>query len=107
VIEQPVGRALNRDLVPDVTKIEKIEGELDHLISLRDKKRRQTEGDRAVEELWREGERRAAAKRREENHRSLLDNEQHLANVYYGRYLEKKKLIEELQSKRPTTRTGG
>jgi hypothetical protein len=87
--------------VPDVTKIEQIEGELDHLISVRDKQRRKTEGDRAEEAIWKESERRAQARRREENRRTTLDNETHLANVYYGRYLEKMELIKELEGKSP------
>jgi hypothetical protein len=62
--------------------------------------------DHVEEALWKEATRREAAKRREENYHSLLTNEQHLASVYYGRFLEKKKLIEDLQSKRPKPKGG-
>jgi hypothetical protein len=104
VIEQPVGRALNRDFF---ARGEQVEGELDHLISLRDKQRRKTEGDRLEEALWKEGEQRAAAKRREENYHSLLANEQHLCGVYYARYLEKMELIKELEGKQTVPTRGG
>jgi hypothetical protein len=51
----------------DITHSEHVEKELDLLITRRDVQRRQTEGERLEEELWRESERRHEAKRREEN----------------------------------------
>jgi hypothetical protein len=56
VIEQPIGAPLSRDFV----RGEQVEGELDRLIAQRDRRRRETEGDRAEEAAFREGERRAA-----------------------------------------------
>jgi hypothetical protein len=71
-MEQPIGRALNRDL----------HGE---------------EVDQLTEASWKESERRAQARRARENHKSYLDNEKHLRDVYYGRYLEKHKIVQLLE----------
>jgi regulator of replication initiation timing len=96
--DRPIGAALNRDLW---AQGEQVEGELDRLIARRDLKRRQTEGERAEEAVWKEVERREAAKRTEENYHGLLANEKHLCGVYYGRFLEKMALIKELEGKPP------
>ncbi len=45
MIDEPIGRSLNRD----ITSGEKVEAELDFLISRRDRQRRQTEGERLEE----------------------------------------------------------
>jgi hypothetical protein len=45
LIDEPIGRSLNRD----ITSGEKVEAELDFLISRRDRQRRQTEGERLEE----------------------------------------------------------
>jgi regulator of protease activity HflC (stomatin/prohibitin superfamily) len=91
--EQPVGAPLSRDFIVG----EQVDGELDNLILRRDKQRRQAEGDRQVEELWREGERRAAARRREENYHGLLANERHLMNVYRSLYEHKERIVIEME----------
>jgi hypothetical protein len=64
--QQPVGAALSRDLVPG----EDVEAALDHLISQRDKRRRREEGDRVTEAAWKETERKAQARRAQENRSS-------------------------------------
>jgi hypothetical protein len=46
---------------------EKVEKELDHLITRRHDHRVKTEGERAEEALWRESERRYFARRHEQN----------------------------------------
>ncbi len=46
---------------------ERAESELDAFISRRDTQRRQTEGEREVEAVWRDAERREDARRRAEN----------------------------------------
>ncbi len=88
MIEQPVGAALNRDLW---TQGEQVEGELDRLISQRDRRRREEEGDRAEEAVWKEAERPEAAKRAEEYHRSTLDMQRHLRSVYLALFYEKRR----------------
>ena len=55
------------DVTRDIRQGEKVEKELDILITRRHEKRRQAEGERQEEELWRESERRHAEQRREEN----------------------------------------
>jgi hypothetical protein len=47
-VEQPVGKALNRD----ISRGEQIETDLDNLIDRRDKMRRLKEGERLEEEAW-------------------------------------------------------
>lgn len=59
------GAGLNRDLI-DVRKVEKIEADLDQLISRRDRERRETEGDRKAEEAWQESVRRFHEQRRQQ-----------------------------------------
>jgi predicted acetyltransferase len=51
----------------DITRGEATEKELDTLIRRRHERRVLSEGERAAEELWRESERKYAARRREEN----------------------------------------
>ncbi len=62
MIDEPIGKALNWDLVAE---IEQVEGQLDDLIARRDKQRRREEGDRAEEAAFREAELREAARRAE------------------------------------------
>jgi len=51
----------------DVARSEAVERDLDAVIERRDRQRRQTEGERAIEEVWRASERRHAARLREQN----------------------------------------
>jgi hypothetical protein len=62
------GAALSRDIASG----EKVEAELDQFISKRHRDRVTTEGERAVEEFWRETERRVEAARRAEEGQSRL-----------------------------------
>jgi ABC-type phosphonate transport system ATPase subunit len=55
------GRTLSRD----IARGEAVEKELDVFVSRRDTKRRESEGERAVEELWQVSERLHDADRRE------------------------------------------
>ena len=57
----------------DISRGEHVEKELDLLITRRDAQRRQTEGERRDEELWRESESRYEVKRREEMRLLWLD----------------------------------
>jgi sRNA-binding protein len=50
----------------DIARSEAIERDLDAMIERRDLKRRQSEGEGAIEELWKESERRHAAQPREQ-----------------------------------------
>jgi hypothetical protein len=51
----------------DIAHGEKVEAELNALITRRDDKRRETEGERAAEAMWAESERRHAEQRRAAN----------------------------------------
>ncbi len=51
----------------DIAHGERVEAELNVLITRRHEKRRETEGERQAEEAWLESERRHAERRREEN----------------------------------------
>lgn len=50
----------------EIASGERAEAELDAFISRRDTERRKSEGERAIEDLWREAERRQEAHRRRE-----------------------------------------
>jgi hypothetical protein len=69
----------------EVIRGEKVESELDGLISKRDRQRRQTEGERRIEEAWQESERRYFARIEEERRRERLayheDQAARLSNV--------------------------
>jgi hypothetical protein len=56
-----------RDIAQGFAKGEKVEGELDILITRRHEKRRETEGERRERELWQDTEIRHAQQRREAN----------------------------------------
>ena len=62
VITEP-GKGISRD----IARGEAVEKELDVFVSRRDTKRRESEGERAVEELWQVSERLHDADRRAEN----------------------------------------
>jgi hypothetical protein len=64
--ERPIGAGLNRNLGSPTAPGESVEQELTAFIEKRDKRRRQTEGERATEVAWAESERRHNARRREE-----------------------------------------
>ncbi len=51
----------------DIGQGERAEAELDSFISRRDRQRRETEGDRAAEDLWEASSRLHSARRRAEN----------------------------------------
>jgi hypothetical protein len=61
-VEQPVGKALNRD----ISRSEQVETDLDNLIDRRDRMRRLEEGERAEELAWRESVRVFQEKRRQQ-----------------------------------------
>jgi hypothetical protein len=50
----------------DIARGEKVEGELDILITRRDTERRRTEGERPAEQMWRESSRRYNERRRQQ-----------------------------------------
>jgi hypothetical protein len=50
-----------------ISRGESVEHELNRLIEKRDERRRVEDGERPAEEMWRESERKYAARRREEN----------------------------------------
>ena len=56
------GRFISRD----IARGEAVEHEIDAFISKRHNKRVKTEGERAIEDAWREAERREEARRQEE-----------------------------------------
>ena len=94
-IERPVGADLNRDLVSHGEQVEK---ELNGVIErMHDKRVREEGRDRAEEALWREAERREAAKREQERYHSTLVAEKHLRDVYFRRFREKDRRVSELE----------
>lgn len=70
--DRPIGTALNRNLGSAAAPGEAVEGESDRFISTRHEQRVQTEGERAVEDVWCESERREEARRREEDRSDWL-----------------------------------
>jgi hypothetical protein len=68
-----------RGISGDSSRGETVEADLDRFIALRHEKRVKTEGERQLEEAWRESERRAEARRREENRLAWCDYFSHLA----------------------------
>jgi len=78
------GRFISRD----VTKIEKIETELNNLIERLHNQRLLNEGERQTEEAWRESERREEARRREENRGGWLSWYRCLEHGYLERAAE-------------------
>lgn len=89
------GEALSRE----IAKGEHVEHELDRFISMRHERRVQTEGERAVEDLWREAERKAARKRREENRGGWLDYYRRLQRGYLERAAECGERADELEGR--------
>ena len=61
MISEP-GRAIGREIATG----ERADAQIDAFISRRHDQREKSEGERAVEDLWRESERREAARRRKE-----------------------------------------
>jgi len=98
VIDRPIGAALNRDIVATG---EKVEAELDHFISKRHQQRVLLEGERAVEESWKESTRRQAAKAEADALYSRLVFFKHLRGVYAARTLEYDRIIETLEGNLP------
>jgi hypothetical protein len=79
-----LGRAIGRDIGWGET----VEADLDRFIALRHEKRVKTEGERQLEEAWRESERRAEARRREENRGGWLSWYRRLERGYLERAAE-------------------
>ena len=82
--ERLPGAALSRD----ISAGEQVEKELDGFISRRHDQRVRSEGERAVEESWRESERREEARRAEEEHAGRIGVFRHLQRVYAARSRE-------------------
>jgi hypothetical protein len=72
----------------EIGRGEAVERELDAFISKRHEQRVQTEGERLLEEAWRESERRAEARRREENRGGWLSWYLRLERGYLERAAE-------------------
>jgi hypothetical protein len=72
----------------DSSRGETVEADLDRFIALRHEKRVKTEGERQLEEAWRESERRAEVRRREENRGGWLSWYRRLERGYLERAAE-------------------
>jgi hypothetical protein len=83
VVAQP-GRGIGRD----IGRGESVEHELDAFISKRHEQRVKSEGERQIEEAWRESERRAEVRRREENRGGWLSWYRRLEYGYLERAAE-------------------
>ncbi len=74
------GRFVSRD----IARGEAVEHELDAFVSKRHDQRVASEGERAVEEVWVDAERRQAAHRREENQHHWYEWHRYRADLYKG-----------------------
>jgi hypothetical protein len=83
IAAQP-GRGIGRD----IGRGEAVERELDAFISKRHEQRVKTEGERQIEESWRESERREEARRREVNRGGWLSWYRRLERGYLERAAE-------------------
>ena len=99
MIEQPVGAALNRDI--GFIKGEQVDGELGNLIERRHNQRIRDEGERAVEAVWKEAERREEAQRQREWQQGRLAVCEHLQNVYMKLADEHGEEARKLRGKQP------
>jgi len=91
------GAALNRD----ISSGERVEKDLDVLISRRDTQRRQSEGERAEEAAWQESARRHNARLEAEVGLAKLAWARHLRTVYAARMDEYEQLVQELEGTEP------
>jgi len=88
------GRAISRE----IARGERAVAELDSFISRRDKQRRETEGDRAVEAAWAISERREDARRRQENRAGWHGWHVHRADLYRRLSAEHEAAAEKLEA---------
>jgi hypothetical protein len=88
--DKPIGATLNRNLGSPTAPGEAVESELDRLITRRHDQRVKDEGERQLEEAWRERERerREEARRREENRGGWLSWYRCLERGYLERAAE-------------------
>ena len=101
VAAQP-GRGIGRE----VGRGEAVEHELDAFISKRHEQRVKSEGERLTEEAWRESERRAEARRREENRGGWLSWYRRLERGYLQRSAECGRRAEALETDEATEPKG-
>jgi hypothetical protein len=101
IVAQP-GRGIGRD----IGRGEVVEHELDAFISKRHEQRVKSEGERQLEEAWRESERRAEARRREENRGSWLSWYRRLERGYLERSTECGQRADALEIARATELKG-
>ena len=66
----------------EIARSETVEKDLDGLITRRHEKRKATEGERAVEEMWAESERRHTAQRRAENRMAWTEHHERMYRVH-------------------------
>ncbi len=90
-----------RDLSREIAHGESVERELDAFIERRPEQRAKTEGERAVEDLWREAERKEAKRRREENRGGWLAYYRRLERGYLERAAECAGRADELEGTGP------
>lgn len=95
--ERLPGAALPRNIGSASAPGEAVEHDLDAFISRRDTQRRHDEGERAVEESWRESERREEARRADEERIGRVGVFRHLQRVYAARSLECGHAADELE----------
>ena len=93
MIDKPIGAALSRD----IRGSEATEAGLDALILRRHDERVKNEGERAVEDAWRDAERKAQALRERQNAFSRLAWCKHLRGVYTARAQEYDAIVAELE----------
>ena len=68
----------------DIAKGEHVEAELDAMIARRHDQRRQTEGERAAEELWQESVRRYHARQGEDRRAAWREHYRRMRSVHWG-----------------------
>lgn len=66
----------------EIARGEATEKELDALVTRRHEKRKASEGERAIEEVWAESERRHAARRRAENLTAWTEHHERMYRVH-------------------------
>ena len=94
---RPVGAGLSRNLGSASAPGEKVEAEIDAMISRRHDRRVLEEGERVLAEAWKASERRQEAERLLEEGRSRLAWANHLRGVYAARKEEYERLVETLE----------
>jgi hypothetical protein len=89
----------------DIERAEAVERDLDAMIERRDRQRRQTEGEREVEELWKAGERLQRARLRERNRWLWVRHLDRLARTLRARAEECERKAEQLMQGEPKGET--